>query len=66
MNVFAEDFPYNVFFYLLISMNQEITHADDLLPRCSRVCQAEIFCQEIGCLSNNHEIIYNGMVSHDI
>ena len=47
-------------------MHQCITHIYNVTPGNFRMFFSEIFGQEIGSLTNNHNIINNGMITHSV
>lgn len=47
-------------------MYQSITHIYNVTPGNFRMLFSEILGQKIGSLTNNHYVINNGMITHDI
>ena len=49
-----------------VAMNECIAHIYYVAPRHLGMLVPEIFCQEIGCLTDNHDVIDDSMKAHDV
>ena len=47
-------------------MHQCITHINDVTPGNFRMLVTKLFCQKIGSLTNNHDVIDNSMEAHNV
>ena len=49
-----------------ISMDQCIAHINNIAPRHNRMTLTKFFCQQIGCFTDNHDVINHCMKAHDV
>ena len=62
MEINSDGLPHKIFFYIVITVNQKISHVCDLSPLQFGMSIAEFKGQHVRRLAHNHNIVDDGVV----
>ena len=66
MQIFLDYFPNNVFFHLMVAMNEEVSHSRNLPPWGKWMAFAKLKSEHISGFPYNHNIVNHSMIAHVI